>query len=66
MFYILTEGYTKQIEIFAERDESCVLNVITLCEYVIDLCVPQTNSVSVGKYQCLGLGLGSKIKTAHT
>ena len=37
------ECYTKQFLIFAARGESCVFNVITLCEYVIDLCVPQTN-----------------------
>jgi len=29
--------------IFAARGELCVLNVVTLCEYVIDLCVHQTN-----------------------
>ena len=33
----------KKNSIFAERGELCVLNIITLCEYVIDLSMPQTN-----------------------
>jgi len=46
----LTKGVVIEIVLYlngvlheTRQEESWMLNVITLCEYIIDLCVPQTN-----------------------